>query len=193
MRYSVSRWAFQSIFLSGSARWLAITLRAMHAVLSVNLPHGGCKLSDFQDTLSEVVEMVRKSQNDLTLLARFRHAQSFPAGRGHVVQLRFWRMVFARRFAAPSSLALSQQTCTTFRVNKLPLHHMQLHKCFSSAEAYEHLSSELNSTPASSRIATQRFCSTTRRPLSSGFHCRPTAASGVPIEGASSPTSTWRP
>ena len=47
------RWAGQSTYLDGGTRWLAVSLWETATILSVHLPHSGCKISDYQDTLSE--------------------------------------------------------------------------------------------------------------------------------------------
>ena len=54
------RWAGQSTYLDGGTRWLAVSLWETATILSIHLPHSGCKISDFQDTLSEVHGFLEK-------------------------------------------------------------------------------------------------------------------------------------
>ena len=54
------RCAGQSTYLDGGTRWLAVSLWKTVTILSVHLPHSGCKISDYQDTLSEVHSFLEK-------------------------------------------------------------------------------------------------------------------------------------
>ena len=62
------RWAGQSTYLDGGTRWLAVSLWETATILSIHLPHSGCKISDFQDTLSEVHGFLEKRPKGALLL-----------------------------------------------------------------------------------------------------------------------------
>ena len=53
-------WVGQSTCLDGGTRWLEASLWKSVAILSVHLPHTGCTISDYQDTLSEVHSFLEK-------------------------------------------------------------------------------------------------------------------------------------
>ena len=61
------RWAGQSTSLNGGTRWLAVSLWTV-TILSAQLPHSGCKISDYQDTLSEVHSFLEKRPQGALLL-----------------------------------------------------------------------------------------------------------------------------
>ena len=62
------RWKGQSTCLNGGTRWLAVSLWNTVTILSAHLPHNGCKISDYQDTLSEVHSVLEKRPKGALLL-----------------------------------------------------------------------------------------------------------------------------
>ena len=62
------RWKGQSTYLNGGTRWLAVSLWNSVTILSAHLPHSGCKISDHQDTLSEVHSFLEKRPKGALLL-----------------------------------------------------------------------------------------------------------------------------
>ena len=62
------RWKGQSTYLNGGTRWLAVSLWNTETILSAHLTHSGCKISDYQDTLSEVHSFLEKRPKGALLL-----------------------------------------------------------------------------------------------------------------------------
>ena len=62
------RWAGQSAYLDGGTRWPAISSWKCVTILSVHLPLSRCKISDYQDTLTEIKMFLQKRPEGAVLL-----------------------------------------------------------------------------------------------------------------------------